>query len=126
MAVILKEVYDRLEAHELRIPFKERFLEPMEQGIKVRTWRTRKYGIVNDTFPNGKSQYRLTRVERACMGSVPEYFREEGFRDREDAVQTLKEIFPANGYQPDRMGWAHWFEKKEKPSDDTPNDNPQP
>lgn len=83
----------------------------MEKGIKCRTWRTRKYGKPDDIFPNGHSHYRLLIVERACMGSVPEYFLEEGFKDKEDAIQTLKEIFPANGYQPDRMGWAHWFVK---------------
>jgi hypothetical protein len=47
------------------------------------------------------------------MGSVPEYFKEEGFRDKQDAIQTLKEIFPQNGYQPERMGWAHWFRRVE-------------
>ena len=98
---------------EIEIPFKPRFVIPMERGIKTRTWRIRKYGVPDDFFPNGKSFYRLTLVERSCMGSVPEYFKEEGFTDKEDAIQTLKEIFPANGYQPDRMGWAHWFERVE-------------
>jgi hypothetical protein len=111
MAESLKEIYDRLERHEVKIPFKDRFTKPMEQGIKCRTWRIRKYGKPDDLFLNGHSQYRLLIVERACMGSVPEYFAEEGFNDREDAIQTLKEIFPQNGYQPDRMGWAHWFVK---------------
>lgn len=100
-----------MTTHILSIPFKARFIEPMEQGIKTRTWRTRRYGDPGDIFPNGKSQYMLTIVERACMGSVPVYFKEEGFRDAEDAIETLKEIFPQNGYQPDRMGWAHWFER---------------
>jgi len=113
MAESVKEVYDRLIAHEIRIPFKERFTESMEQGIKTRTWRTRRYGNPRDTFLNGQSKYQLTLVERACMGSVPEYFKEEGFRDKQDAVQTLKEIFPQNGYQPERMGWAHWFRRVE-------------
>ncbi len=98
---------------EITIPFKGRFEKPMEQGIKTRTWRTRRYGVPGDIFPNGTSQYRLKVVERSCMGSVPEYFKEEGFTDKEDAIQTLKEIFPTNGYQPDRMGWAHWFERIE-------------
>ena len=113
MAESVKEAYDRLIAHEIRIPFKERFTELMEQGIKTRTWRTRRYGNPGDTFRNGQSKYELTLVERACMGSVPEYFKEEGFKDKEDAIQTLKEIFPANGFQPERMGWAHWFRRLE-------------
>lgn len=98
---------------EIEIPFKSRFEMPMEDGIKTRTWRTRRYGVPGDTFPNGKSRYRLIVVERSCMGSVPAYWHEEGFIGPQDAIQTLKEIFPSNGYQPDRMGWAHWFEKCE-------------
>jgi len=98
---------------DITIPFKYRFFKPIEQGIKVRTWRTRKYGDPGDRFPNGRFWYEITKVERACMGSVPEYFAEEGFNDREDAIQTLKEIFPQNGFDPDRMGWAHWFKKVE-------------
>lgn len=83
----------------------------MEQGIKTRTWRTRRYGITGDVFPNGKSFYSLTGIERSVMRSVPICFKQEGFDSPEDAIETLKEIFPQNGYQPDRMGWAHWFEK---------------
>jgi len=97
----------------ISIPFKGRFDKPMEQGIKTRTWRTRKYGVPGDVFPSGQSRYELTVVERACMGSVPEYFKEEGFADKQDAIQTLKEIFPQNGFDPDRMGWAHWFRRVE-------------
>jgi hypothetical protein len=83
----------------------------MESGIKTRTWRTRRYGVTGDVFLNGASRYVLTGIERSVMGSVPIYFRQEGFASQEDAIQTLEEIFPQNGYQPDRMGWAHWFEK---------------
>jgi len=98
---------------EIEIPFKDRFIEPMEQGIKIRTWRTRRYGVPGDIFDNGKSRYKLTRVEPSVMGSVPMYFREEGFKDSLDAIETLEQIFPQNGYQPDRMGWAHWFRRVE-------------
>jgi len=98
---------------EIAIPFKERFIMPMADGIKTRTWRTRRYGEPGDTFRNGASRYELIVVERAVMGSVPVYWHEEGFIGPQDAIETLKEIFPQNGYQPDRMGWAHWFKKVE-------------
>jgi hypothetical protein len=96
---------------EIEIPFKDRFTMPMQLGVKTRTWRTRRYGEVGDTFRNGLCLFKITSVERAGMGSVPAYYQAEGFNDEQDAIQMLKEIFPANGYQPDRMGWAHWFEK---------------
>ena len=98
---------------EIEIPFKDRFTVPMQLGIKVRTWRTRRYGAEGDTFRNGLMVYKLVRIGRAVMGSVPKYYREEGFNSEKDAVHTLMEIFPQNGYQPDRMGWAHWFERVE-------------
>lgn len=95
----------------IAIPFEIRFTEAMERGIKIRTWRTRRYGKPGDIFHNGQSDYRIMRVEQACMGSVPKYFKQEGFESKVDAIKTLMEIFSANGYQPGRIGWAHWFEK---------------
>ena len=98
---------------EITIPFKKRFTESMECGIKIRTWRIRRYGESGDKFRNGVSWYELTRVEQAIMGSVPVYWHEEGFIGPQDAIETLKEIFPQNGYQSERMGWAHWFKRVE-------------
>jgi hypothetical protein len=100
-----------MTTHILSIPFKRRFDGPMRDGIKTRTWRTRKYGSPGERFARGGQEYELTIVERAVMGSVPAYWREEGFNSPDDAIETLKEIFPENGYEPDRMGWAHWFRK---------------
>jgi len=94
---------------QITIPFKARFGRSMAEGMKTRTWRTRRYGIPGDEFVHDGVRYQLVVVEESVMGSVPEYYREEGFADREDAIRTLEEIFPQNGYQPERMGWAHWF-----------------
>lgn len=95
----------------ITIPIKKRFTESMNLGIKVRIWKIQRYGKEGDTFNFGSITYKIVRINRACMGSVPAYYREEGFLNSEDAIQTLKESFPTNGYEPDRMGWAHWFEK---------------
>ena len=98
-----------MTTHILSIPFKARFSDALRSGVKTRTWRTRRYGDEGEVFWHGSERYLLTRVEKAVMGSVPIYWKEEGFLSPEDAIETLKEIFPQNGYEPDRMGWAHWF-----------------
>ena len=102
-----------MTTHILSIPFKQRFSDALRSGLKTRTWRTRRYGGEGEFFWHDGQQYIITRVEKAVMGSVPIYWREEGFLGPEDAIE-LKEIFPQNGYEPDRMGWAQSVRARER------------
>ncbi len=96
--------------NKVAIPFKVRFKEKMLNDVKCCTWRTKKYGEVGDIFEAFGRYFVITRVTTSPMKAVSDEYVEEGFDSAEDAEYFMHKLRPKTGYDPDYMGWHHWFE----------------
>lgn len=80
---------------EVIIPFKEQFRDAMLSGTKTATSRTKRYGWPNDTFEAFGQTFVITDVYRLPVFRVAHYLhKEEGFENKGDFWQTLREILP--------------------------------
>jgi len=96
---------------QVKIPFLERFREPMLNGIKTMTSRTRKYGEVGDTFDVFGSTFQITQVCRLELGDIASFWKEEGCQTLDDFVKTWEKIHPNRPYRLSDRFYVHRFKK---------------
>ena len=113
--VMLAEIETNKEVMnmEVTIPFKDRFRDPMLNGIKVMTCRPRAMGKAGDTFTAFGSRFELRAVENnKRLGAIVAFFwREEGCESEEDFIAVWQSIHPRKGYDPDQQVVAHFFQR---------------
>lgn len=95
------------------IPFQEDFKDPMLEGRKNYTSRTKKYGKPGDTFTCFGTTFTIEGVVKAPLWYVAQYlYQGEGFATREDFIKCWERLHPRKGYVPDQQVWVHFFLKK--------------
>lgn len=95
---------------KINIPFKSYFREPMLNGVKHATSRTKKFGDDGDTFGAFGADFELTEVYQTTLLDVAEnYWREEGCSSQSNFENIWKSIHPVKGFVPDQIVWVHWF-----------------
>jgi hypothetical protein len=94
---------------QIHIPFKERFREPMLNGTKIMTSRTKRYGREGDYFNAFGRTFALTCVQAMPFSFIVNNWRIEGCSSKEDFLAVWKEIHPRKALNPQDMFWVHSF-----------------
>lgn len=96
---------------KVKIPFQPRFKEPMLNGTKTWTSRTRRYGKAGDTFEAFDHEFRIDKVERRTLEDVADHWRKEGCDYREDFVNLWWQLHPQKGFVPTQRVHTHIFRR---------------
>lgn len=92
------------------LPFYDRFIEPIKEGRKTMTARTKIYGEPGDVLDTPVGPVEIIRVIKAKLHVIKSYYYFlEGFESPADFVKCWEEIHPRKGYQPDWEVWLHQF-----------------
>lgn len=95
---------------KVKIKFKPFFREPMRQGIKLMTCRTKRMGNPGDTFEAFDETFILTHVMRMRLGDVlSDCYEQEGCTSERELADIWIEIHPITGVDPEQIVWAHCF-----------------
>lgn len=94
---------------KVKIPFQERFKQPMLNGTKTWTSRTKRYGAPGDTFEAFGCEFEILKVERLILQDIIEHWKEEGCNSREDFLQVLKKLHPKRRFDPSERWYVHVF-----------------
>ena len=95
---------------KVKIPFKERFREPMLKGVKKWTSRTKRCGHVNDEFEAFGQTFVITKVEKMLLRHVAKNYIEEGFTSEDELIAFWNKLHPRKGFQPSQLVWVHEFQ----------------
>lgn len=95
---------------KVTIPFLERFKEPMLNGTKTMTSRSKKYGNVGDTFDAFEATFEITEVGRLKLGDIASFWKEEGMGSIDDFWKTWAQIHPLKNSMED-IFYFHKFKK---------------
>lgn len=99
------------EPRRVRIPFKARFREPMLNGTKIYTVRTKRMGEPSDTFVAFGATFWILHVSEAQLFEVAALWQEEGCMSKEDFIAVWKEIHPVTGYHDYQYVYLHEFRR---------------
>lgn len=98
---------------KVKIPFLPEFQEPMLDGRKRWTSRTKHYGQKGDTFDKFGATFEITATFKLPLGVVAHHnFLEEGFNNSKEFIDCWNRLHPRKGYVPDQEVWVHVFKKK--------------
>lgn len=103
---------------QICIPFKERFREPMLNGTKTMTTRTKIYGGIGDWFNVFGATFALTSVDAVPFKIIRLQWKAEGCNSEEDFLAVWKEIHPRHNPAPFELFYVHRFQnitKKPEP-----------
>lgn len=96
----------------IAIKFRPFFREPMLNGRKVMTCRTKKMGEPGDRFMAFLAEFELTHVMRMRLGFVAsDCFQQEGCQSYQEFLEVWKGIHPTAGFDPEQIVWAHCFKE---------------
>lgn len=96
---------------KVKIPFKERFREPMIRGLKTWTSRTKRYGKPGDTFEVFGQEFLIEKVERRTLADVAEHYKEEGCSSWSDFVDVWESIHRRKGFNTWQRVYVHVFRR---------------
>jgi hypothetical protein len=104
---------------EIRIPFMARFKEDMASGKKMATCRTRRYGIIGDTFTSYGMRFHLTHVEAMPLFEVRDkWWQAEGMSSPQEFEEVWNHIHPGMDFfgSAGRKVWLHLFARMDQPA----------
>jgi len=98
---------------EIHIPFQDRFREPMLNGIKIMTSRTKKYGHKGDFFRIFGAPFLLTEEPHLeQLGFIAKHFwQKEGVESEADFVLLWGQIHPYRGFDSKQLVYLHEFRR---------------
>jgi len=94
---------------KVKIPFKPRFKEPMLNGTKTWTSRTKCYGKVGDTFEAFGYEFEIRKVTRRHLEWVADHWKEEGFTSKLEFIQFWIKLHARKGFLPIQLVYVHIF-----------------
>ena len=97
----------------IRIPFRPHFREPLINGIKTCTARSRIMGEPHDRFIAFGHQFELLLVEDVDLYNVSLLWQEEGCTSREHFIEVWNDIHPRKKYSDSQRVYLHRFRKVE-------------
>lgn len=94
---------------EITIPFKPYFKEPLLNGTKQYTSRSKPMGKPGDTFTAFGQQFELLSVKDVDLYTVSTMWKEEGCTSREHFISVWNEIHPVKTYSDSQRTYLHHF-----------------
>jgi len=95
---------------EIKIPFLHQFKKQLQDGDKVATTRTKRYGQKGDTFTIFDTRFKIVQIIPTPLSIIAEFFyKPEGFHTPEQFIECWKQIHPRKGYVPDQKVYLHIF-----------------
>jgi len=95
------------------IPFLKIFEEPMRNGTKTWTTRTKYFGQVGDWFKYFGKTFEIVERKRMLLGDVVEnHWEEEGFSNPDNMKRIWALLHPVVGYDPNRKVFVHIFREQ--------------
>jgi hypothetical protein len=98
---------------EVKIPFLERFREPMLNGAKYMTTRTKKYGDVGDTFEAFGAVFVIEGLDKLPLAWIVDAWKAEGCQSKDDFLNVWRQIHPNRTVDLKEKFWVHYFRKLE-------------
>lgn len=95
----------------IKIPFLERFREPMLNNTKTITSRTKIYGGKGDWFDAFDATFRLDSVYAQPFKIIRLQWKAEGCKSEEDFMSVWKQIHPRKEFQPNELLFVHRFHR---------------
>lgn len=95
----------------LKIPFLERFREPLLNGTKTLTTRRKRYGKRGELFEAFGVLFVLTNVERRSLAFAIENWKREGCKSQADFLAVWKQIHPKKPLNKRELFWVHSFKR---------------
>ena len=95
---------------QVEIPFKERFREPMINGIKTMTSRTKIYGQAGDWFNAFGKTFVLTSVVARHFDFIVDHWKEEGCNSKMDFLEVWRGIHPRKALNMQDVFFTHTFQ----------------
>jgi len=98
---------------EVKIPFLERFREPMLNGTKYMTSRTKRYGKKGDTFTAFGAEFKLLNDPFLLpLKNIIMEWKAEGFESIGDFQLTWCQIHPRRKFEDlEEKFWVHVFRR---------------
>jgi len=96
---------------QIKIPFMERFKEPMLNGTKTMTSRTKIYGAKGDFFEAFCHGFRLDSIDAQPFKIIELQWQAEGCSSKEDFLAVWKQIHPRKTFEPDELLFVHRFHR---------------
>lgn len=96
---------------KVKIPFKERFREPLVNSVKTWTSRTKRYGKPGDTFEVFGQEFLIEKVERRMLEDVADHWREEGCTSKLDFMNLWIKLHARKGYLATQRVYVHVFKR---------------
>jgi hypothetical protein len=95
---------------KVKMPFLQRFKEPLLNGTKIWTSRSKIMGKPGDTFDAFGAEFLITSVSTCIpLHEVAEHWIEEGCSSFDDFVRVWEQIHPRKGFDPDTEVVTHTF-----------------
>ena len=102
---------------KINIPFQEQWRQPMLEGQKTCTSRTKRYGQEGDTFRIFNATFTLTKVEVIPLYKVARYYyKAEGLEHPDEFIEVWKQLHPRKGWLNLQGVWVHHFKRVENES----------
>ena len=99
------------EPKQVKIPFLERFREPMLNGTKTMTSRTKIYGAKGDFFEAFSAEFRLDSVDAVPFAVIVPQWKAEGCSSRADFLGVWRQIHPRKVFEDNELLFVHRFHR---------------
>jgi len=102
---------------EIEIPFNDWSKQRLKAGVKLATTRSKKYGVIGDTFKvehrGNVYNFELMAVHKTQLYIVTrDFYYLEGASSEHEFVNVWKDIHKKAGYQPYKEVYIHFFKLK--------------
>jgi len=95
----------------IKIPFLERFREPMLKDVKTMTSRTKIYGTKGNWFYAFDAAFVLDSVDTQPFKIILLQWQAEGCSSKEDLLAVWKQIHPRRIFGPNDLLFVHRFHR---------------
>jgi hypothetical protein len=96
---------------EVKIPFLERFREPMLNDQKTMTSRTKIYGAAGNMFYAFGELFRIDEVQCQPFNVIVAQWQAEGCSSKEDFLTVWKQIHPRHTPDAMELFFVHRFHR---------------
>ena len=96
---------------QVKIPFLERFREPMLNGIKTQTARTKRYGKEGDTFEVFGTTFKIFSITKMQLREIANHWKEEGCDSKQDFQSIWMDLHPRRDLVLIEEFWVHQFHR---------------